>query len=156
VHAAGGFPPVPGFLSADVPRHMAGQESGGSAQPAAAPTTLEEEVKRLQAALDGAAGNGRVQRSGRSQKSPSRAAVRDAPPGLLTAMLSRPGYAVAGMAVASVVVAVVVGTFVFVVLPQMEDWDLAESSQTAPREPAPQLQAPGPSSAPVETGSADG
>jgi hypothetical protein len=55
---------------------------------------------------------------------------------MLTAMLSRPGFAVAGMALASAMIAAVAGAFVFVILPQTDDWDFAELPPVASREPS--------------------
>jgi hypothetical protein len=134
-----GLPPVPAFLSAAA-RPPANDGSDGSAQSAETPT-LESEVKRLQAALNTAAArNPPVQPSGRGKRlppGPARAVPGSAGPGMLTAMLARPGFAVAGMTLASVMIAVVAGTFVFVILPQTEDWDLAElPPPVASREPS--------------------
>jgi hypothetical protein len=109
------FDPVPGFLSAD---------------PSRRPTpTLEAEVKRLQAALNTAARNRPAQRSVRGGKVPpfpGRAAPGATGSGMLTAMLSRPRFATAGIVAASVMIAAVAGTLVYVSLPQGDDWDFAD------------------------------
>jgi hypothetical protein len=129
VHA---FAPVPSFLSEDASRHAA----DGDGRASAAPTpTLEAEVKRLQMALNKAARNrpaGRSVHGGGSLPFPGRAVSGATGSGILTAMLSRPRFAVAGMALASVMIAAVAGAFVFVMLPQTEDWDLAELPPSPP------------------------
>jgi YARHG domain len=135
------FTPVPGFLSAE--RHRSEGEAAGRA-PADATPTLEAEVKRLQTALNTAARNRPAQRSARGGRLlPARTGPGSAGPGMLTALLSRPGVAVAGMALASMMIAVVAGTFVFVILPQADDWDLAEQPPVASLEPSlPEAPAP--------------
>jgi hypothetical protein len=134
-----GHRPLPAFLSARAARPPAGGESDGPA-PAGESPTLEGEVKRLQAALNTAAARNRpAPRSGRGEErlSPGLAGARPAGRGLLTPMLSRPGYAVAGMALASMAVAAIAGAFVYVILPQTEDWVIAEAPVAASPEPPP-------------------
>jgi hypothetical protein len=110
--------PVPGFLSADAP---------------AATSTLEADIKKLKAALDTAARNAPVKRFGRRNKLPPGVVRGSAASGLLPAMLRRPSIAVAGMALATVMAA---GVFAFVILPQTDDWELAELPPAASREPS--------------------
>jgi hypothetical protein len=121
-----GCPPVPGFLTADAARPVA-----DGAQPPATPT-LEAEVKKLQAALHTAARSSPVKRLGRRDKLRPGAVRGSAAPGLL----SRRSFRGVGMALATVMIAAAVGAFVFVVLPQTDEWELAELRPVASPEPS--------------------
>jgi hypothetical protein len=124
------FPPVPGFLSTDAARSPA-----DGAQPSATPT-LETEVRKLQAALNTAASNRSVKRPGHRNKLPPGVVRGSAAPGRLSTMLSRQGFRlIAGTALATMTIAAV-GAYVSVILPQTDDWEVAELPPAASREPA--------------------